>query len=87
MDTDELDVICEVLDVSPALIVDDAVRAVLASTRPRPAARPALAAVEELTPQEMADRALANTRDGYALAARESRTLHPGEERGVEYYE
>lgn len=33
MDTDELDVICQVLDVSPAQVVDDAVRAVLAAQR------------------------------------------------------
>lgn len=74
MDTDELDVICQVLDVSPAQVVDDAVRAVLAAQR---------AEAEHQRPSGRYNSAgewVPATRDGYTLAAYET-----DEEKGVDY--
>lgn len=75
MDTDELDVICKVLSISPARVVDDAVRAVLAVEQEAAARRRPPAghynSNGEWTPE---------TRAGYALAAYES-----DEEKGVDY--
>ncbi|MFC6353949.1 helix-turn-helix domain-containing protein [Rothia nasimurium] len=73
MDTDELDVICQVLEVSPAQVVDDAVRAVLAQQEQAEPQRPSgrYNSAGEWVPA---------TRDGYTLAAYES-----DEEKGVDY--
>lgn len=65
----------------------DAERTVLAERRSSVEAGRILAVAPELTPQEMADAALAKKQDGYGLAARKMRGLKPGEEPGVEYYE
>lgn len=74
---DQLEVICGALKVSPTDVIERAERAVFASQR----------AQAEPTSQELADAALANTREGYDLAARRARKLNPGEEEDVEYYE
>lgn len=73
MDTDELDVICQVLEVSPAQVVDDAVRAVLAQQEQAETQRPSgrYNSDGEWVP---------TTRDGYTLAAYET-----DEEKGVDY--
>lgn len=63
MDTDELDVICQVLEVSPAQVVDDAVRAVLSQQEQTEVSRMpaqnlyALAANHERRPEEDAQEA------------------------------
>lgn len=73
MDTDELDVICQVLEVSPAQVVDDAVRTVLAQQEQAETQRPSgrYNSAGEWVPA---------TRDGYTLAAYET-----DEEKGVDY--
>lgn len=73
MDTDELDVICQVLEVSPAQVVDDAVRTVLAQQEQAETQRPS-------GRYNTAGEWVPTTRDGYTLAAYET-----DEEKGVDY--
>lgn len=88
LNLNELESLCNVLGVSPQQVIMDAERTILAERRSSvEAGRPYLAVAPELTPQEMADAALAKKQDGYGLAARKMRDLKPGEEPGVEYYE
>lgn len=81
LNLNELELLCNVLGVSPQQVVMDAERSLQQSSKTR------LSVVPELTPQELAEIALANIPEGTLLAAREERELKPGEERGVEYYE
>lgn len=88
LNTNELGRICEALGVSASEMLrrSESKLAVELAEDFKENGR-TLSVAPELTPQEMADAALAKKQDGYGLAARMMRDLKPGEEPGVEYYE